>query len=316
MKAWLWALCVAGCGALEQRPVPRAATLDGRVLVPPGLSAPIWVFLSAPESGLLSTPLMATAIGRLRVSGGDSRYVFAAVEPNPYLVTGILDADGDFDGREPVLAQPTAGDRRTRRQEVNLQPGKTTTVDLVLEEPVAWEPPAFIVDGLPDAVRIDPRAALTEPLRLTSDMVGERYARERSGFVFSLVDADGDGRVDDADGDGAPDLSLAFALQWKPLPGQLAEGLEVLVPLIPDVRSVLAGLGADLKASVRVDEVTVYLAPQAIAIRGTSLEVFGAPPAGMYGLVVRAATGQFWRLPNALAEAGQQTRFYIDLIAP
>src|SRR5439155_10481859 len=117
--------------------------------------------------------------------------------------------------------------------DLNLQPGKTAHEALQLLDEVPWEPPSFRLEGVGQDLQLDsnPNAILT--LTLVADDLG-RFDPKRGGFHLGLVDANGDGRPDDANADGVPDLNLTAILRLDPQPGQLAEGTQLVVPLAID----------------------------------------------------------------------------------
>jgi hypothetical protein len=296
-----WLVVLSACQPHEDI-LPKSGSVTGIFAAPEGLGGDAWLFLfSAGEGppGPPTAPLFATAVSALRLPE-DPHFVFGRVPADAYRLWGLLDVDSDFDPLVDVLAQPTAGDRVGEGVEVQVQPGRGAQQDYRAATLVEREPPACSLEGVEADVALDTLAGTATPLTLTADPLG-RFDRSRLGFPLGLVDADADGQPDDADGDGLPDLSLQLFLRWLPRPGQLPAGAAVIVPLVLDPTPVLQTLAGRLGSVVLLPRLQVILAPvaQQIAADGQRT-VFGAPPAGQWELVVLAAGGQFWRLPNGL----------------
>lgn len=305
----------------ETPPLARKGPVSGDIRTTAGGDA--WLFLYRPGEGppgAPATPLDATAVGARRLAE-DPRFVFPLVEPNTYRAFGLIDVDGDFDPSFDVLAQPSKGDRVGWTNPFAVQPGRGAIVSVEIDEPVFANPPAFSIEGEPDFdVVLDPALDAITPVTLVADAAGHYDSREVA-FTLGLVDADGDQRPDDVDGDGVPDLSLRFFLRWLPLPGQLRGDSTVIVPLLFDPSSFLRTLEGRLGASVSVLRLQVVMVPQAQSLTpeadgGTAIAAFGPPPAGAYELVVLAAGGQFWKLPNAWGAQvpSQGTTLHIDRV--
>jgi hypothetical protein len=299
-----------GCGPTEEGPLLRRARLVGEVSAPRAGGAWLLLYRGKDRAQAPSVPVTATAISAARFASGDTTYVFAALEPNPYRLRALVDVDRDFDPSVDVLAQPTRGDFLSAPAELELQPGLTARQDLEAKNVVQMEPPAAEVTGRPTTVAIDLRVTLEPQIELMASDVGGRY--QNDGFRFRLVDDDGNGLPDDADGDGQPDLSLTFVLRWLPRAGQLQTGVSVVLPLVVDPRTILAPLAGRLDTEVVVSRLPLFVVPQALRLEPEKpIMTAGTAPAGAYELVVLSALGQFWRLPNALGAEGQRTRFEI-----
>ncbi len=303
----------AACTPLP-RESPRQGTVQGNVLLTPGSRGDAFVFLfpqRATDVFSLLQPVQTTAVSDVRLAAGDARYVFSAVEPNPYRVSALLDVDRNLRADVDVLAQPGAGDRLSSAAlELNLQPGEHLSLDVAIDQHVAREPPAFRIEGhegdaleLPDQPSLSPLTLVATDLGLLDPL--------RGGFAVTAVDADGNGTPDDSDGDGIPELYPQFALRFLPRPGQTvpvsASGRPgpVVVPLAFNPAPFLAALGGDLTRSVVVDQLQVFLVPQAALLlsapgRGLTREPLDAIPVGDYELWVLTQTSQYWRLPNGL----------------
>jgi hypothetical protein len=304
----------------EPDQVDRTGVVQGPISA--GSPGDAWVFLYRPGEGPPGTPaepVAVTAVSAKRLET-DPRYVIANVKPNAYRLFGLIDVDSDFDGTIDVLSQPTAGDRVSTPVDLQAQPGRGATVALDISQPIFTEPPAFSFEGIAGSdVVLDPALDAITPLTLVADPVGH-FDPKKVGFTFGLVDADGDLRPDDVNGDGTPDLSLQLFLRWLPRPGQVSQGTTVIVPLAFDPSPFIRTLQGRLGVTVTTARLQVVMVPQAEALGpaedgGTSLQPFGAPPAGDYELFALAAGGQFWRIPNQLPLASQQLRLHIDRVS-
>ncbi|MEW6433523.1 MAG: hypothetical protein AB1730_18610 [Myxococcota bacterium] len=318
-------LCVAllsSCAPTEDDPLAKTGPVVGTFRAPEGLTGDAWLFLYRPGEGppgAPAEPVAATAVSALRLPA-DPHFVFGQVPANPYRLWGFLDVDSNFDPQLDVLAQPGAGDRVGDGVELQVQPGRGATQDYRAMTLVEHEPPAFVLEGVIDDVGLDQLPGTTTPLTLVSDPLG-RFDRARTLFPLGLVDADGDGRPDDVDGDGVPDLSLRIFLRWRPRPGQLPAGASVLVPMAFDPTPVLRTLNGQLGVVAALARLQAYVLPAAQQITVDAdgkprVAPFGTPPAGDYELVVLSGTGQYWRLPNGLAEAlpSQAVRLHFDRV--
>lgn len=311
-----------GCAGVDETPaLEKAARLEGPLELQPGAGGNVWVFLYAPKEGFPispAVPLFATAVSSTALAVRP-QYRLGPVEPNPYRAFALLDANGNFDAQVDVLAQPGAGDWVTVGREVNLQPGKTLEQPLALAQRILVEPPAFRVDTQATQLVLDEQPNQLASVVVISDDAGGRLQKSRGGFQVGILDADDDGRGDDADGDGVPELTLQFALRWVPRPGQLEAGLQVVVPMVFDPSPFLTALGGQPGLSVAADRLQLFVTPQAFQLKPGVAGLAGrtalqAIPRGEYELVALPTNGQFWRVPNGLAGTmpSQATRFRFD----
>lgn len=318
-------LFTSACAPSEEPPLQKAGKVEGQAEVTPGLSGDVWAFLYAPGEGppgAPAVPQFVTAVSNLRLSAGDTRYVFGQVAPNPYRLWGFLDVDSNFDPNVDVLAQPGAGDRVAEGSELNLQPGQTLLTELKPRTEVPFEPPAFRLEQDDTDVTLD--GALDNPVTLTlvSDALG-KLDPKRTAFHVGLADTNGDGAPDDLNGDGIPELSLQLFLRWKPRPGEDHGGGSVIVPLIFDPSPFLATLGGRLDTEVAVTQLQGAVVPAAQRLitepgKAPSLTSVGTAPRGDYELIALAPSGQFWRIPNDLKDTipSQSVRFHFDRTGP
>jgi hypothetical protein len=317
-------LLSAGCAGIEEGgPLSKASQVQGVV---DGAGGDAWLFLYRPGEGFPGTPAVpkyASAVSAARRLTGDNDYVFAQVAPNPYRLWAFLDVDGNFDPDVDVLAQPGAGDRLTSGQELNLQPGKTHYRDVKFDTLVPREPPAFRLEGVGSEVVLDAQPNSTTALTLLADDVGKRLDSKKTGFPIGLVDANKDGRPDDANEDQVPDLSLQLVLRFVPRPGQVKAGATVVVPILINPAPFLSALNGSLTAVVVVDRIQGYVLPQAQELisspgKPDQITPIGTPPPGEYELVALTAGGQYWRMPNGLKGVlpEQGVRFHFDRVAP
>jgi hypothetical protein len=317
-------LVTAACAGLEEGgTLSKAARVQGVV---DGAGGDAWLFLCPPGLGFPGAPAVphyATAASAGRRLTGDNSYVFAQVDANPYRLWAFVDVDRNFDPEIDVLAQPGAGDRVGAGLELNLQPGKTQVEAVKLEGLIAQEPPAFRLEGVGTEVVLDAQPNATTALTLIADDVGRRLDPRKIGFPIGLVDANKDGRPDDANNDSVPDLSLQLVLRFLPRPGQVKAGASVVVPVVINPAPFLTALNGSVTAVVVVDRIQGYVVPQAQQLESSPgrpdvITPLGQPPPGEYELVALAASGQFWRIPNGLRGvlAEQGVRFHFDRVAP
>ncbi len=324
-RLWPLLLVLSACAGVEEgATLSRVSRVQGVVDGPEGDA---WLFLYAPGQGFPGLPAVpqyasAASVGRRAEGKGD--YVFAEVAPNPYRLWAFIDTDLNFDPLIDVLAQPGAGDRVGAGVELNLQPGKTFVEAVSVLEPVLREPPAFALEGVfGGEVALDTQPNLTTAVTLVADTIGKRLDPKRVGFPIGLVDANHDGRPDDANQDGVPDLSLQIFLRFLPLPGQVRANATVIVPVAINPAPFLAALNGSVTEVVVVDRIQGYIVPQAeelVAVPGKTVQItaIGQPPPGEYELVVLATGGQYWRMPNGLKGVlpEQGVRFHFDRVAP
>lgn len=230
-----------------------------------------------------------------------SEYSLPFLSAGTFLVSGFVDADGDFSPNVPLLAQPTAGDLAggfvDARQEfipISIQPSVRFDGVLVqMGRELPLEPPAFT----PTASAIDAPTTTSSTLAINAiplDRGPFRHRPECAGFIVQLVDNDRDGVPDDADMDGLPDLlPLVLLSQLSPSPG--AEPVQVRARI--DARPFQATLAA--AGFAVVPSLTLEIPPAGFrrAEDGT-IEPVGPLPPGPYSLSLFTGTSQRWTVPN------------------
>jgi hypothetical protein len=323
-SAAVLAAALVACGPTEDDPLTKTGPVRGAFAAPAGLSGDAWVFLYAPGEGPPGAPAVpryATGTSAAQL-GLQPRFVFGQVAADAYRLWGFLDVDSNFDPGVDVLAQPGAGDRVGQGVELQVQPGRGASQDYRVDALVEREPPACSIEGARDDVTLDELPGTTTPLTLVADPLG-RFDPTRTTFPVGLIDANGDGRPDDADGDGVPELSLQLLLRWLPRPGQLPSAAQVIVPLTFDPSPVLRTLNGQVGVVATLSRLQAFVVPTAQqltfdAAGRPQLTPFGAPPVGDYELLVLAGTGQFWRIPNGLGGAvpSQAVRLHFDRRSP
>ncbi|MBX7113428.1 MAG: hypothetical protein K1X64_03760 [Myxococcaceae bacterium] len=315
-------VALLGCQPSDYAPLDKASRLTGTLDVSAQVRGAAWVFLFDEGQGFPVSPALpryATAVSDLRRQQVDARFIFAAVQPNPWRLWGFIDADANFDPSIDVLAQPTFNDLIGEAVELNLQPGKSHETTLTFNQRLARDPPAFRLEGSDADIRLDATQGGIRTISVVPYDANGRLREAGRGFAVGLNDADGDGRPDDADGDGLPDLSLQAVLRFQPRPGQTQEGVEIVVPLVLTNAAAIAESFSAARPYTVLERLDWLVLPQAFS-RLTQpgqkpvLTALPAPPAGEYELVLLNAQGTLWRIPNRLGQTDgtQATRFHFD----
>ena len=281
---------VAGCGA---PPGPPSRALEGVVSVPEGAAGDAYVFLYAPGEGPPSKPTvpeLATAVSAVRLQAGDPHFVFASVPDGPHRLWGFLDRDRSVELDVDVLAQPGAGDLTARGLELT---GRAVPEPLVLDVPTPFDPPAFEIAGAESFVVLPDQPLL--PVRFSIQTTRLSGRLQQVAFAVSQ----------DALGTFYPRVAFRFLAK----PGQSGEG--ALIPcLIESQLQLQQALGGDPARVIPLDQLPLTVLPFAVDATGAQLPVI---PVGEYQLVVVAASGQVWTLPNGLAAPPSQAiRFFVQ----
>ncbi|MGQ0506902.1 MAG: hypothetical protein ACT4TC_16450 [Myxococcaceae bacterium] len=310
-------LLAAACPA-PQSP-SKTASLSGSLVLTPGTRGDAYVLLNAPSTGdlfSLAAPVRTAAVSDQRLSEGDLRFRFNAVEPNAYALTGILDGNRNLDPEVDVLSQPGAGDRITRTPiDLSINAGEQREQDLPIDLPIARDPPAFAVEGYFGTIMALP----DQPALVTFNLIAAdlpQLPQAKAGWVVHIADDDGDGQPDDAEGDGIVDVYPRIFLRYVPGPGQTTSTAQILVPLAFDPSPFLTYLGSDVQQFAVADRLLAVLIPRPVAVstdpeQGVVTQSLDAIPVGDYELWMVEPGNQFWRIPNGLAEThpDQNVRF-------
>lgn len=316
--------CSAPSGWSDANGVLRGE-LSSSVLGP--LHGDAWVLLLEAETGvgLDTQALHATAIPDERLGQGDREYVLAGIQPGRYLLWTLIDSNENLELEVDVLAQPGRGDLISDPLEVTLVPGEHRVQDVAVARRLARDPPSFRPSPqTPTRVVLPDTLGAVVSITLEADGLG---LLQSDGFHVRLVDANADGRPDDANGDGLPELEPQLFLRFRPGLGQSvpvdSEGVEaeVILPLAVNPSPFLTALAQDTSNVVVVPSLTGFVLPQAQAVwtRGEvrTSESLGAIPIGDYELIVLDPVAGYWKIPNELAARGgiftsQGTRFRVE----
>lgn len=339
-------LLLASCGyvpPLDTAAPPVLNVLAGEVVVTgPDAVAPTFVLLfdaaDPPPPAGTGSPLDFTAVAAEEytgdaasgVGGGiqSAAWALTGVPDGSFLVTALMDADGDFHPLLSSNAGATCGDW-VGAHVTDLQTGTFARVavsggtllddvtivvgqEMTTERPAFTLPPTSVVQIAPEnqGFQLSSIGVHSEVLDLTGPFDGT----DPCGTMFLVY-------APDADGDGAPDP--------HPNPDLAAQGALDLWPKIylqywgPDVTREGEGLeaGESWAAEALVDPTPFYLgtAPVGVPTPATTLNALWVPaaihtlpdgteevvyppdlPAGLWSITVVQITGQTWTVPNEL----------------
>ena len=155
--------------------------------------------------------------------GGVASFTFSNLEPGScWIVTGIMDNDGDLDPLWGIANQPTAGDQMLSSFVAQIPEFDPSTgappmalVGLVPDAPVPIERPVFEVTDVADGddqptMTLGPVTGTTPTVYMelnTTDLDTPYVDATNPAFtVVFAPDADGSGLPDDYNGDGVPDI--------------------------------------------------------------------------------------------------------------
>lgn len=238
--------------------------------------------------GLASVPMAAfDGPGAMRSAPFEIR----GLPDGAYLVSALLDADGDFSAIVDLLAQPSAGDfLGGAAAPVAVQGGFTEGVQVVVGQELRVDRPAFSFDAgttfartdFPASLRlsaheipalgIDAEGAAVPVVLSEGDQEGDNFTDLLPRVLLTRMVDEGDPRRAANDPRG---IVIPALVDPIPFYGPLLEGVDVLSPAY-DV--ILPPVAVELSTGQR-------LAP---------------PPAGRYRVNVLSATGQTWSVPNPL----------------
>lgn len=262
----------------------------------------------------------------------------ADVPDGQYLVSALMDMDGDFQPLLSSQAGATCGDVLGGHL-ADLTSGAPGVVEvgggqllddltLLLASTVPVERPAFTL-ATGELSQAQAAQAFADP---TDD--GELFTLQSTAVATASLSLTGpfDGtdacdtafwvRFPDADGDGLPDphpeesyTAMGLPLAWPRVflqhlgdgasldPGEQWVAEAIVDPLLLE----LYGGPVPLGAATPLTSLSVAFVPAALHTRADgSTEVVSAPdlPTGAWSVTVMAETGQTWTLPNELATAG------------
>ena len=309
--------------------------------------------LDPPPPAGSGAPLDLSVIKKASFVDGVGAFTFDTVAHDSCsIITGAVDADGDFSAFFGVAQGFTAGDISLSTEIVQVGAEQPGSVELGESVVVPLEMPAFDFwdpkTGESGAtMAMGPAHGTTPNTLLHFETRGvESIFGTVENPLFTLVfeaDGDGDGWPDDLNGDGAPDVKwpriLAIRLDPED-PQQLtrAEGPVVLPgvvlpfdladPFNFDTNLVLQSMGAGLpfdgEQIIPMTDLDVIVPPLVItdlATRTTApielVAAGGAEVTGEYQIVVMNSTGQVWTMPNeisALGDASQGVTLRVEAV--
>ena len=326
MRRFGWLGCVlCACTATESVHEQGSGSVVARFSNAATLRGDAWTFLFDRGQGFPGAPVAPRHVSSAsdgRRERGDERIVLASVAAGVFRSWGFVDSNPGFDPWVDVLAQPGYGDHVATTRDIVVRPGSVTTVEFDATTRIDEERPAFRTAA---SASVESLGTVAGPLRtvdLVAEAVNPQIDSTQVGFNVGWVDRDDDGQPDDANGDGLPDTTPQFFLHWKPRPGQLNEGADVIVPLFPNYLSTVGSLLAGTRARTRIASVRLLALGNAQSVTqvdgGVEARTLSAAPAGDYELVVLSETGLFWRVPNDLGKTvgHQGTVFRISAAAP
>lgn len=264
---------------------------------PKGDGAPV-NFVVVPDEALFR------GAGRGEARDFAAPFTIPTVPRGRYRIQAFLDADGDFNPTEPLLAQPTAGDiggghfdRETGELlSIAVEPDRiigpiTVTLGFVFP----YERPCFAITS-----SVAFSTPFARPLRIALDAHPIDRAEvkadpERTVFAIAFADDDSDGEPDDRNGDHLPDVYprvLLRRINPRSDDGSIfAFGIIDPLPYLDR----LSAIGTATTARVDV------IIPSAAIERGTTGDrLISSIPPGTYEVIVIASTGQTWTVPNGL----------------
>lgn len=231
-------------------------------------------------------------------------FTMPSVAPGRYNIRAFLDADGDFNPVQTLLAQPTAGDigggyvdSATRVfLPVVVEANKVSaqvTVFLASELPV--ERPAFAITS---STSFDVPFSTPKKLSIAAHPIQRAQVQmdpAKTAFLIQYIDENGDGVTDDINGDHLPDLYPKVILRRTTLSDN---GGTILIPLIIDPFKYLDAIGE--RGFALTTALELIIPPVAVERTAAGDTILPETPPGEYETIVISGTGQTWQIPNAL----------------
>ena len=266
-------------------------------------------------------------------------FAIPLVPPGQYILTALLDVDGDFDPFALIRASATRGDVGGGFVDTSSVPPQFQVVDVVggvvaqgVTLTLSTSQALFAADApavsLPPDASLSPAATLPTRFRLTAlqrSPDGPAAAQEDlagaglPGVAVEFGDVDSDGVADDAHGDGFadvyPQVLLRRLADADPTDLTDAEGA-VTIPCVVDPTSLLAGAWPPPSSlapalGMFVQALDILCLPLAVdASVSPPLPLPRIPP-GRYGLLLISRQGQVWRVPNELGPQADPVRRHL-----
>lgn len=270
-------------------------------------------------------PAQVTAVPEPRRTGAEGphpEFVVAELPTGGYLARGVVSVRGLFDPFVDVLAQPFAGDLVTPLQPLRIDDDRETRTRLDPGVTAAWEPPAFVVDSIPEGqvLTLAPDATGIQLLHLKAQPLPFGDAA-KTVFRYGQADLNGDGVADDLDGDGTAETYPTVVLRRIAEEGDgpaffdgAGKPLTIVIPTTvqPDFgnRGEQAGLARVAEGLfVVVPPIAAVVEPDPTTGKSRTRRL-PALPLGRYQFVVITAEGQYWQVPNGLGPDGPFARFH------
>jgi hypothetical protein len=285
----------------------RDGTARGNVIVllfredspppPRGTSRPV-NFIVVPEEQMFKN------VDDSVITDFATTFTMPAVPAGRYQIRAFLDADGDFNPVQDLLAQPTAGDIGGGHVDPDTQTFLTVVVEndrdsanvaVYLGSEIPVERPAFAITS---------SSAFTVPFARPQKFSIESHPIQReqvqmdptrTAFLIQYIDENGDGMTDDVNGDHLPDVYPKVIFR-RTIPAD--NGATILVPLIIDPFPYLDALRA--RGFALTTHLDLLIPPVAVERSADGDTILPAIPPGEYETVVLSGTGQTWQIPNAI----------------
>lgn len=231
-------------------------------------------------------------------------FTMPAVAAGRYNIRAFLDADGDFNPVQPLLAQPTAGDVGGGYVDLETQAflpvvvendKATAQVTVFLGSVLPVERPAFAITS---STTFTVPFARPQRFTIQSHPIQRELVQmdpTRTAFFIQYIDENSDGVTDDINGDHLPDVYPKVILR-RTTPAE--SGATILVPLIIDPFPYTDTLRA--RGFALTTKLDLLIPPVAVERGAAGDTILPSIPPGEYETVVLSGTGQTWQVPNAI----------------